>query len=570
MSKTFKVAAIVAVTALILAFPAFSQVRELESNTARATAGLFTTDVDDSMSVLDYTGVEFGKWFGFAGYGGSITDWPISLGFATKFDPLYLGIWYTGNIISTTKNRSDSNSTIYSPITQDWTQQQFSTYLGDRKIESDNQLQVLVGIAGMGIKVGFAESFEHQEYKQGSYWMQNNPDGSQRFDSNNAGGELVSYVDYEGYLFPQLTWGMGLDLGGIKIQPWVSAGIYIEQDREEFIYRPSFYVSPSGDRLYDGGYSDAQNYSGHSNDVLYPTFGVGARVGLGIVDIDVSYGLSFAAYDNSYDAAGFSGNSTTGFITGITASETVRTSMDTTTTENTATINFEDRTEVNHNIGLDIYKYLDVFEGLELGFGVGFEIGISTKSGEKYQRSYTEEVYESLSNPSSNFTYTEETFTHGQAFTNVGYYRLDDAPWTSTTFTFTPSVYLGARYAFSSRLQVNAGLNIIPVSIENTTTTRTSVSVRETKSSEKKDADGVVIEKEETVELAGQSTSIPKAQNEVNVDNDLYGLSATFGGGFTFNFSDRMALDLGVSSGNQSQYFNLNLATVNVLLSLKF
>jgi len=566
MSKTFKVAAIVAVTALILASPAFSQVRELESNTFRATAGLFGTDVDDSMSVTDYSNVEFDKWFGFAGYGGTV---PLSIGFATELGPLYLGTWYSGNIISTTKRRTDSNWTTYSQLTQDWTAKQFETYLGDRTISSNNQLQVLIGVAGMGIKVGFAEQFTHQEYRADTFWTNDGPDGSQRFSSNNSGGELISFVDYNGYLFPEITWGMGLDLGGITLAPRVSVGFNINLDQEEFIYRPSFYVSPSGERLYDGGYDEAKNYTGISQDVLYPTFGVGVKVGLGILDIDVGYKMSFGVFDNKYDAAGFSGN-TAGYITSISASENVTKSMDSTTTYNTATINFEDKTYWNHDIDLGVYKYADVFESLELGFGVGFGLGINTESSESYTRQYTKTVYESLSNPSSNYTSTSESFTHDQTFTNMGgWYRLDNAPWTSTTITFKPGVAFGARYTFASRIQLSAGLNVTPVTITNTTTTRTSISVVGTSSSETKNADGVVTDKEETVTLATAGTEA-KAQNVVEVTNQLSGLGVEFGGGLTFNFNDRMALDLGLNSGNQSGNFNLNLANVNVLMSVKF
>jgi len=564
MSKTFKVTAIVAVTALILASPAFSQVRELESNTFRATAGLFGTDVDDSMSVTDYSNVDFDKWFGFAGYSRD-TAAPLSLGFATKLGSLYLGTWYSGNVLNTTKTRTDSNSTTYDPITQDWTLKEFSTNLGDRSITSNNQLQVLIGVAGMGIKVGFAENLTHQEYAVDTWYVRDNPDGSQLFSSNNTRGELISYVDYSGNIFPEITWGMGLDLGGIELKPWVSVGFDIQFGQNEFIYRPAFYVSPSGERLYNGGYDEAKYYTGSSQDVFVPTFGVGATVGLGILDIDVSYGLSFGVYDNKYDAAGFSGNNASGLITQITANETVQKNMDSTTTTNTINLTFSDRTSVNHEIGLAVYKYADVFEGLELGFGAGIEIGIETASRENYQRSYSKTVYESQLNPSTNYTTTSESFTHTQNLNNFN----NTAPQTSTTFTFAPNVAVGARYSFANRFQVTAGLSITPVEINNTTTTRTAVSVIGTSSSETKNADGVVTQKTETVTLANDGGT-PKIQNSVEIDNDLTGLTVAFGGGIVFNFTDRLALDLGLGGGATSGQFLINLSNARVLMSVKF
>ena len=80
MSKSFKVAALIAVTAMILAAPVFAQT----SNTNSATAGLYKTDVDKATHVHDYTDVSINKWAGFIG-GGIDNGFPIQLGFAKKF-----------------------------------------------------------------------------------------------------------------------------------------------------------------------------------------------------------------------------------------------------------------------------------------------------------------------------------------------------------------------------------------------------------------------------------------------------------------------------------------------------
>ncbi|MDR1905075.1 MAG: hypothetical protein LBQ88_22695 [Treponema sp.] len=50
---------VVFITVLALTMPAAAQV----SNTSQATAGNFTTDVDDYLDVHSYSGVEFDKWF---------------------------------------------------------------------------------------------------------------------------------------------------------------------------------------------------------------------------------------------------------------------------------------------------------------------------------------------------------------------------------------------------------------------------------------------------------------------------------------------------------------------------
>jgi len=68
------------------------------SNTNKATEGRFSTDVDNFMGPTDWQGIELNKAFGFLGYGGGSR--PVNAGFATKTGPLFLGAWYTGNIVS--------------------------------------------------------------------------------------------------------------------------------------------------------------------------------------------------------------------------------------------------------------------------------------------------------------------------------------------------------------------------------------------------------------------------------------------------------------------------------------
>ena len=69
-----------------------------ESNTANATAGVFTNDIDYFNNVNKYTKLEMEKWFGYVG----IRRDDLDLGYATKLGSLYLGAEYKGELLSQT------------------------------------------------------------------------------------------------------------------------------------------------------------------------------------------------------------------------------------------------------------------------------------------------------------------------------------------------------------------------------------------------------------------------------------------------------------------------------------
>jgi len=549
MSKRFKVAAIFAATALILVSPVFAQERELESNTSKATSGLFTTDVDDSIDVIDYTGVEFDKWAGFVGYYDS--DAPLSAGFATRFGPIYLGTWFSGNVIGTDKRRTDTITTDIDEDLRTWNEKVYTTQFDSREISSDNQLQVLIGVAGMGFKVGFYEKMREQKYLNTTFEVTDGQDGKTYFGSNSNYGEIISYSDVEGTLFPSLEWGMKLDLGGISIAPRVFVGFEIGLNRQEQVTRPSFWTNAAGEKIG----SEVTDYWGHNKDILKPTFGVGADVGFGDWGIEVGYGISFGVYGSKYDIAGFTGDAP-GFVsTTSTNQEQVAKTLATTTTTTNASLDFEDKSSMNHEINLSFYKYAEPFRGLELGFSVGAEIKIGTESIEAYNRTFSKTVTE--------FNHAAEAFRNTTTTTES--FTQNDPLKETTTVTFDPTCAIGARYTmFPNRFSMSAGVSVTPISIENKTIRTRGYSVGSTSSTQTVDADGNVISKSETVSLQGDIT------DSVEIDNELSSLSMDLGGGFTFSFNERMTLDLGVSGAVRSGNFNLNISNVNVLLSFKF
>ena len=74
----------------------------------RSTAGLFGTDVDDFMSVNDWSNVQPKNMFGYLGYGQSGQS-NIELGLSRMFNPFYMGAWFGGRVEWTSKTETDNS-----------------------------------------------------------------------------------------------------------------------------------------------------------------------------------------------------------------------------------------------------------------------------------------------------------------------------------------------------------------------------------------------------------------------------------------------------------------------------
>jgi hypothetical protein len=103
MNKQWKVVTLAFITAAALTVSVMGQDKPdkpdkpaPESNTSKATFENFGTDVDNYLDVHSYGDVEFDKWFGFGAYD---TGLNLGLGYARKLGGIYLGAFYTGNVI---------------------------------------------------------------------------------------------------------------------------------------------------------------------------------------------------------------------------------------------------------------------------------------------------------------------------------------------------------------------------------------------------------------------------------------------------------------------------------------
>ena len=373
MSKSFKAAAAIAVAAMFLAAPVFAQPSFGPSSpTGTATADVFTTDVEDSMDVHYYSGVEFDKWAGFVGIDGGLP----SLGYATRFGDIYLGTWYNGNIAGTNGSVEHKVVSNYSLSSQLLTGKETTLTYSSKSTDSDNHLSVLLGVAGMGIKVGFAEKL--------TVW--GNPDNA-RVITQDANGVNKTYADdyiaddysrVNGYMAPYLQWGMSLEAGDLVINPKFGFAFGIVRDTN--------ILNTKGNEVWDNtdpsdpvlvgyeydtingnlvGTERTNSVNGKANDYLAPRFTVGAGIDLSSgATIGIEYGLGFDIYNNSYDGSGFKGS-----VPGTVSWEendyhggaytTIVRNMATTTTTTNGTLDIVEKTNWEHSITPSFYYSTD-------------------------------------------------------------------------------------------------------------------------------------------------------------------------------------------------------------------
>jgi hypothetical protein len=286
------------------------------SNTSRSTAGRIGADIDNYMSYFNYVLPRYDSMFGFGGYawdGSSIyrddsgnplvhyrdTDGnpveyfklgsKIQAGYAVRRGGFYLGAWYKGNVAAAGK-------ALIEVITPD------SGTLKTEKVAvdslwTDNQLQLLFGFAGMGIKLGFQEKLESRSnpVPAEESWTSSSPTTGEQF-----GNRFDEYSFFNGTMIANLGWGMPMAINYMTLCPFLELSLHIYQD--------------SHDQLVLNSDNTGKKTAGDGENAGYYAPEVNAGFTLEMPDLNggtwipgVSYSFFFPLYNNSYDVYGITG-----------------------------------------------------------------------------------------------------------------------------------------------------------------------------------------------------------------------------------------------------------------------
>ncbi|GHT58967.1 hypothetical protein FACS1894109_14030 [Spirochaetia bacterium] len=127
--------------------PAANEAYTPRSGVFEASMGTISSDVDSFMSVFDFSNLKPLKLFGYMGLDGSISG-GLNGGFGTNIGKVYLGISYGGTAIGEVVRLIPDQNMVDNV--------------------SHNSLNVLVGFGIVGIKLGFSEYIEAEDFTDGN------------------------------------------------------------------------------------------------------------------------------------------------------------------------------------------------------------------------------------------------------------------------------------------------------------------------------------------------------------------------------------------------------------------
>ena len=463
---------------------------------------------------------------------------------------MYLGLWYNGNFLSTNSTKREEILTTYDLTNQQLTTTVTNTQFDSNSISSNNNLQALFGIAGMGIKVGFDENL--------TTWS--NPNTTLTVTENNLGntttynaGQIVNYSEINGSMSPSIEWGMSLEAGEITIRPRVQLAFGINLNNRTLDIRNA-YTTNNG--VLVG--SEVINRNGSNQDSLRPRALIGADFVLpNAVTLGISYQFSAFIYEKNYDISGFKGN-VSGNITTYSGSTTKADSMLTTVTTNTANLTVTDNSSMTHNINPRLTYRTSLAEDLRLGFSIFIPVTITnTSATDGYARNFstTKTVY---NDPNQSFLNTTVNTTA------VGAQVVTD----TSSFSIAPDLTLGAVYTLvPDRFLINAGIGITPFSFLHTKTTITRKSDKTTTTTVTLDANGKEVSRDVT--LSGGTDDIDVVRDQETINDYWTSLTVRASVGFKLNFNENMAIDMALNSGSMSNSFTLS-PNLNILFNFKF
>ena len=572
MSTARKAVILFAITAVVCTLPLSAQfVQEgpgdfTGSNTKRATASIFATDMDDYMDYHGWSGINLNKWFGFVAMdqaavsnvttplgGSAVSINKASLGYARKFGGIYLGAWYSGNIVQVTGDSDFEEKTVeatYDPATQKMLTKTTTTEWEESYRNATNQIEFLVGIAGQGIKLGYFHSATTDRRPQeGPFTVLETFNDS----TVNYKGESAAFSRSAGHYVPYLGWGSVLKAGDLAIKPYLTFALDIYSHKETANGSDEYTTYQGivqGDKV--------NTITGANNGYVKPTFSLGSDFDLppkGDLSMTAGLGYDFGiwAYNNKYDDSGFAGN-TKGTVSWNGSNTVTRSSLNTVTDTN-STLTINDITRSSHLITPTFKVSTTIEDNLKLGAKVWLPFNIAVSKEDRYSDKHqtVSTVHANPAQSQQNTTVTTDTHT-ASGLTE------------STLFSFAPRIGVGASYSLiPSRLTINAGFTASPIAFEREVK-KTSPNGEDTVKTRTVDGNGVTI-----------SNTVTATQSAVN-DSVAYtdtwtSFEGLISAGFALSLGSQIVMDFeaGVPVGTTSKdSFSFDLARLNVLFTLQF
>ena len=236
----------------VISFAAFAASAQ-SSKRSGATMGLFSTEVDCFMDLIDWSAVNPENVFAYIGYSGSMAE----VGFAKQFKPFFLGLYTSGAINSFDLS---SSTTI--------------TNSGDKTVENKNQWDKTQGEFNFDSLLGF----DNMAFSLGFSY---DPNGSTNDTSSKPStGDKTSTNDDDFYLAIHGSWGMSMD----KMSVYAGGSYVVDADKTVEKYGDDSHVTDNSSNtiIVNGGvilplkgnktFEQTFDVSGHSTVTFYPKY----------------------------------------------------------------------------------------------------------------------------------------------------------------------------------------------------------------------------------------------------------------------------------------------------------
>jgi hypothetical protein len=525
------------------------------SPTSTATQGIFGTEVNDYLDPVNWSGVEYEKFFSFLGHDGTVIS--PNLGFVTKLGALTLGAYYTGTAVGFGKAQTSSVNVVYDGTTGEETSR--ATFTGNTNpfVYTDNTLGILIGVGSLGINVGLTEKLQGSTTFVDDFFNPNLIFGGdttyqeyvQKFaDGSERGHSVEDFSWTAGSLTPVISVGTSLSLGGWALKPRLDLGFGFNFGGDgdtaptnaagvnsfgtgSFVYEE--YRSASG---VDFARNKVEYTANHL--VLNPKFVIGADL-----DFAPGTGPSLAVQ------GGF--NLHPGDF-GATNKATALTSPTQTTITETKTDTYSEWSQSKFVIQ-PAYRYaLPLGDRVELGLKGGLDFAIRN-THQKPDNSTTTTARFEYPNPAGNYTQTQTEYNVPPAGSTLNEQEVSE-------WVITPTAAVGIQFAaIPSRLTLNAGVNL---SLPGFTSTETKNTPLQSKTVIKTEGpNGFRSEYvSDTGGPAGASTS--------SINNAWTAFGWSFGAGFGFIFNETFGADV-VFASNPGAAMNFTVTDLAVLFTVR-
>jgi hypothetical protein len=559
MKKRNLIMAALAIIAMGLAIPLGAQTipsvaqTSPASNQRSSTATVFTTDVDNYMNVNRYGNVKFDKLFALVDYTSRL-----DLGYATKFGDIYLGTYYNGTGLTRGTDETTRLTTNWDTTLQQMTSRVDEKVYARTTTVTNNNIAALIGVMGMGIKVGFYEgvttyntpyNVSRGGTSTGTSTVTTNQDGSIAYTGNDS----LKYYESTGSMVPYIQWGMKLDLGsGLVLLPRVGTNFtfYDEQLVDEYY---------SNRTVYDGKIQGQERIDRRGKNNSYNNLNVSAGADLDLdanMRLILDYNLNTRFYDSSFGDAGRAGSVKGTISWDNTGNYSVTNKyVDRTEKDDSVQIQVSEQSYTYHSINPG-FRWQDSAFGEDLKFGVRIQLPITI--GNESSIAYTDRWR------TQNTTYNDEINSQNNETTVTNTHTANAGNKTEISyFSINPTVGVGASYGLiPNKFTVNAGVYIsLPgFTSTNTTTSRDGISSTYTRTEKGSDGNKYVSSETTTV------TAPPQIVDSVRSVTSWTALSGVLRGGFVFSFSDNFAMDMSAGVGT----FTYNLTSLTALFTVKF